>query len=490
MARKYRCPYCGKMAERNKLSSHIDKHHSDMLNNDKGYTANRIVFDLCNKKEPVGAGFGLCRICKKHTNWDEKNVRYEAYCSNACKAEARQQYEKNMLRVHGKTTLLDDPEWQENKMLANRGISGKYRWSDGTYKTYVGSYERKFLEFCDTVLNIDSEDLLTPGPKIEYEINGVKRTWITDAIYLPYNLVFDIKDGGDNKNNREMPEYRAKQEQKEKFITDQGVYNYIRLTNNEFVQLLTIFAELKEAYMGDEDPKTISRIHEHMAVGAIGGMPVGVDTPMHTYVINYMSNERNTRKKSKYALSNDITSEYILTVSDEGKIKREKAEDIFDEDTVMTSYKYLGDSCSILKEVYSKYKNEEEVPEDYFATLLTEFDEILSDDQLKLSSILEEVDIDKIYIQHETDMATLQFQLECIKQKPILFPVLDPEKYEFKKSLLEGTENLAIVQSLKDHKYFAINTISGQRTKGFESIYEINKTHLNSICQHIYKILP
>ena len=156
-------------------------------------------------------------------------------------------------------------------MLANRGISGKYKWSDGTYKTFVGSYEKKFLEFCDDVLHIKSDDLMTPGPTIEYEYNGQKHTWITDAIYLPYNLVFDIKDGGDNKNKREMPEYRAKQVNKEKFITDQGVYNYIRLTNNEFIQLLTIFAELKSMYIEDPDKvTTISRIHEHMGGAAIG----------------------------------------------------------------------------------------------------------------------------------------------------------------------------------------------------------------------------
>jgi len=50
--RKYKCPFCSKSLERTKLASHIDKHHDDMLNPDKGYTANRIVFDICNKKEP------------------------------------------------------------------------------------------------------------------------------------------------------------------------------------------------------------------------------------------------------------------------------------------------------------------------------------------------------------------------------------------------------------------------------------------------------
>ena len=124
MARKYRCPFCNKTFERNKLASHIDKVHEEMIDIDHDYTANRIVFDICNKKEPIGSGFGICRICKKHTKWNEENVHYDAYCSDSCKAEARKQYEKNMLRVHNKVTLLDDINWQEKK-LTNRSISGK-----------------------------------------------------------------------------------------------------------------------------------------------------------------------------------------------------------------------------------------------------------------------------------------------------------------------------------------------------------------------------
>lgn len=481
MARKYRCPFCNKTHERNKLASHIEKYHNEMLDEDRNYTANRIVFDICNKKDPIGSGFGLCRICKKHTEWDEENVHYAAYCSNACKAEARQQYEKNMLRVHGKTTLLDDINWQQEKMLANRGISGKYKWSDGTYKTFVGSYEKKFLEFCDNVLHLKSEDLLTPGPTIEYEYNGKKHIWITDAIYLPYNLVFDIKDGGDNKNKREMPEYRTKQILKEKFITDQGEYNYIRLTNNEFVQLLTIFAELRRMYI-DNDSKTISRIHEHTGPTAIGGIPPSGTTDINpnVYIINYMKS--NTfEKESGFALSNDIFSDYILDIDDEGNIKKVKTEDKFNEETTLSVYKYKGDPSPILREVYYKYTNNIPVySKNYFALLVTEFSDILSKDQLQFSNLLEEVNLEKINEQYHTNIESLKFQLENVQKTPTVFPILDPVKYEYKKQLLEGYDNISIVQSL-DHKYFAINTYNMKRTRGVDNIYDITDTLLNTI---------
>lgn len=478
--RKHKCPFCSKSFERAKLASHIDKYHDDMLNPDKGYTANRIVFDMCNKKEPIGAGQGICRICKKPTDWDEDSVRYKSYCSDKCKQQARENYKDNMLRVYGKTTLLDDMQWQEDKMLANRSISGRYRWSDGTYKSYVGSYEKKFLEFCDVVLHLDSGDLLTPGPTIYYEYDGKEHTWITDAIYLPYNLVFDIKDGGDNKNNRDMPEYRSKQLAKEQVITDQGIYSYIRLTNNDFVQLLTIFAELKEAYMNDTEPKTISRIHEHTAVGAIGGIP-SLDSENHNvFITNYMN--KNTFETG-FAISNDIATDTVVVRDKKtGKLKKADSKELL-EDCEFTIYKYIGnDSEAILRELYETYKSGQYVDYQYLPCLVTEFQEVLTDDQLDFSTLLEEVDFDRIEENYNSIAATLQYQIEAVMsgKKPMVFDVLDPVKYEYKNNLLREYSDLTILQSL-DGKYFAYNTISCKRTKGVDSIYGITETMLKSI---------
>lgn len=478
--RKHKCPFCSKSFERAKLASHIDKYHDDMLNPDKGYTANRIVFDMCNKKEPIGAGQGICRICKKPTDWDEDSVRYKSYCSDKCKQQARENYKDNMLRVYGRTTLLDDMQWQEEKMLANRSISGRYRWSDGTYKTYVGSYEKKFLEFCDVVLHLDSGDLLTPGPTIYYEYDGKEHTWITDAIYLPYNLVFDIKDGGDNKNNRDMPEYRSKQLAKEQVITDQGIYSYIRLTNNDFVQLLTIFAELKEAYMNDTEPKTISRIHEHTAVGAIGGIP-SLDSENHNvFITNYMN--KNTFETG-FAISNDIATDTVVVRDKKtGKLKKADSKKLL-EDCEFTIYKYTGnDSEAILKELYETYKSGQYVDYQYLPCLVTEFQEVLTDDQLDFSMLLEEVDFDRIEENYNSIAATLQYQIEAVMsgKKPMVFDVLDPVKYEYKNHLLREYSDLTILQSL-DGKYFAYNTISCKRTKGVDSIYGITENMLRSI---------
>lgn len=258
MAKRYKCPYCELRDERKKLITHIDKRHEEML--PEGYDGARTVYDMINHTN----GHGTCRICKKDTQWNTSSQRYDVLCGNPkCKEAMREEYKKNMIRVKGTYNILNDPE-QQQKMLANRKISGKYKYSDGTVFTYTGSYEKKLLEFEDNVMNIPSKDIMMPGPTIEYMYKGEKHFYIADQLYIPYNLIIEIKDGGDNKNGKETPGMIASREktiEKEKVITDKGEYNYLRLTNNDFVQLIEIFMELKENYINGNDSKVI-RIHE------------------------------------------------------------------------------------------------------------------------------------------------------------------------------------------------------------------------------------
>ena len=258
MGKRYKCPYCEKRDERKKLIDHIDKRHQEMLPD--GYDGARVMYDKINHTD----GHGICRVCKKDTPWNPKAQRYDVLCGNPkCKEAMREEYKKNMLRVRGTYNILNDPEQQE-KMLANRSISGKYKFKDGGVVTYTGSYEKKFLEFIDEFMAIPSKDIMMPGPTLEYTYKGEKHFYITDCLYIPYNAIIEIKDGGDNPNNKSTPGMIASREktiQKEKLITDRGEYNYIRLTNNEFTQLIEFFMEIKEKMLND-DPSMTIRIHE------------------------------------------------------------------------------------------------------------------------------------------------------------------------------------------------------------------------------------
>lgn len=239
MSKKYRCMYCNRSFERKELIEHIENDHSDMI--PKDYSAARLVYNQINKRT-----HGTCMICKKETKWDENKQRYDSLCgSKKCHDEYVKMVRTRMVRKYGTETLLNNPEHQK-KMLANRSISGYYKFKDGGRIGYVGSYEKKFLEFLDVFLNVKSSDILSPGPTILYNYRGKDHFWVTDFLYEPYNLVFDVKDGGSNPNTREMKEYRDKQKAKELAIKEQGEYNYIRLTDNNFEQLIEVFLLLKE----------------------------------------------------------------------------------------------------------------------------------------------------------------------------------------------------------------------------------------------------
>ena len=247
--RKFKCPYCNYKGTRERLVSHVENNHKEMI--PEGYTAARVVFNSINHKE-----VGHCVQCKvNETKWNEDTWRYERFCSDKCRDAYVKMAKERMVKKYGKTNLLDDEE-QQKKMLANRRISGTYKFRDGGERTYCGSYEKKTLEFYDKVLNVPSKDIMTPGPTVIYDYEGKKHKWITDIYYIPFNLVHDIKDGGSNPNKRQMDVYRAKQSAKEEAIVKQKQYNYIRLTDNNFSQLLLILAELKEQMIDDSDNKT------------------------------------------------------------------------------------------------------------------------------------------------------------------------------------------------------------------------------------------
>lgn len=261
MAKKYKCSYCEKRLIRKDLITHIDRSHKELI--PENYTAARLVYNQVNKVD-----HGKCRVCGKPTTWSEKSGRYEVLCGDPkCKEHMREEYKKNMLRVKGTYNILNDPE-QQKKMLANRSISGQYKFQDGGILTYTGSYEKKCLEFMDVVMQIPSKDILSPGPTLEYEYNGEKHFYITDFYYIPYNLIIEVKDGGDNLNTKDSASMRASREktiEKERIITDKGEYNYIRLTNNNFAQLIEVFMIIKEKLLEGDDSKTY-RINESQVV--------------------------------------------------------------------------------------------------------------------------------------------------------------------------------------------------------------------------------
>lgn len=283
-SRKYKCPFCDVRKVRMELIEHVEDEHSDMIPED--YTANRVVYESIN-----GKNYNTCMVCKRKVyEWDEKHSRYKNLCDNpACRKQVRKTAVDRHIKVYNRPTLLDIPEWQAEHMLANRKISGKYRFEDGGVLGYTASYEKKCLEFLDKVCHYHSSEIQSPGPVFYYEYNGKKHFYISDFYIIPANLVIEVKDGGSNPNTRNMPDYRGKQIAKEKMVSELGQFNYLRLTDNQFDQILSILADIKYD-MIEERPVKIHINEVGLAVGPVGGALPRSSDAQDVYIVPRLQN--------------------------------------------------------------------------------------------------------------------------------------------------------------------------------------------------------
>ena len=316
MSKKYKCPYCNRYYKREDLIAHIENLHEDNI--PVGFTPMRVAFNAINYPNNMDYN-GRCTECGGPTQWDENKGRYDRQCGKkSCHDSYIKNFEANMMRTKGVTRITQTIDGQE-MMLANRGISNKYKFSDGVIKTYTGSYEGRCLKFMDKVLYCKSIDVFCPGFPIQYEFNGEMHWYIPDIYYAPYNLIIEIKDGGDKPNNRNMVEYRAKQIAKEQHIIKNTDFNYLRLTNNDFGQLLTIMAELKLQLVERANERVIN-INENMFAATQGMFPMKSSNSV--YVINYMKNNTFLDDGSDFAISDSPKFDTVFYRNESGILEK------------------------------------------------------------------------------------------------------------------------------------------------------------------------
>lgn len=484
--RRIACPLCRRKDFKDKLIRHIEKDHEDIIGE---ISAEQFLYD---KTHP---GSGKCIVCGNKTDWNEKTGKYHRVCSNPrCKEELRAKFKKNMIRVHGKVSLLDDAAHQA-KMLAHRSISGTYVYSDGTKFTYTGSYEHKAIEFMDKVLNCNSKDIIMPGPVIDYtDQYGNSRQWITDIYYVPYNLIIEVKDGGDNPNNRQMDEYRAKQVSKEAELIKLGEYNYLRLTDNKFVQLMEVLALLKDQEINE--PNTTNKVirinesavyddrfftldnieeteednipieydiirrlsdlkeyaaREHMGVGAVGGIIGTIDGNM---LVQYTPHRHSfSGEKDGFGVVDDKKSTKLRVKSDNEETEIVDKEP-FLQDKFYKSYRHKRDRVT--------WENAINLYEEITGKVM------LSKDQLEYDDDFTESDLDR------DNKLTLMNAIYSIESElyDTSLPLCDILDVNIAKSKLkEFPEGTMIMED--NNGYFAVDLESKIRTKSYKTILEI-----------------
>ena len=486
--RRIACPLCRRKDFKDKLIRHIEKDHEDIIGD---ISAEQFLYD---KTHP---GSGKCIVCGNKTEWNEKTGKYHRLCSNPrCKEEMRAKFKKNMIRVHGKVSLLDDAAHQA-KMLAHRSISGTYVYSDGTKFTYTGSYEHKAIEFMDKVLHCSSKDIIMPGPVIDYtDQYGNSRQWITDIYYVPYNLIIEVKDGGDNPNNRQMDEYRAKQVSKEAELIKLGEYNYLRLVDNKFVQLMEVLALLKDQEINE--PNTDNKVirinesavyddrfftldnaedseednedipieydiirrlsdlkeyaaREHMGVGAVGGIVGTMDGNM---LVQYTPHKHSfSGEKDGFGIVDDKKSTKLRVKSDNEETEIVDKEP-FLQDKFYKSYRHKRDRVT--------WENAINLYEEITGKVM------LSKDQLEYDDDFIEADLDR---ENKLTLMNMIYSIESELYNTAM-PLCDILEVNTAKSKLkEFPEGTMIMEDYNG--YFAIDLESGVRSKSYDTILEI-----------------
>jgi len=235
------------------MVAHIESKHEEMIPPDM--TTWQFFYYLRTGKKN-----GSCVICHKPTKWNEKTHKYNRFCGNPqCKEKYKETFNKRMIGKYGKTSLANDPDHQR-KMLAHRKISGTYTWRDRVHtSTYTGSFEKSFLEFLDTVLDFDPEDVMSPSPHTYYyEYNGEKHFYIPDFFIPSLNLEVEIKDGGSNPNTHHKIQDVDKVKEKLKdavMKSNKNTFNYVKIEDKNHVKFLNYLLVAKQKFLNDEVEK-------------------------------------------------------------------------------------------------------------------------------------------------------------------------------------------------------------------------------------------
>lgn len=253
----YKCKICKKtFTELQGLYNHIERKHINMI--PENMSVEQYYYFM-----KTGKVNGNCVMCKQPTSWNKNTNKYNRFCDNPkCKEKYVEEFRKRMIGKYGKVHLLNDPE-KQREMLANRSISGKYKWDDGTETVYTGGYEHDFLKMMDGFFDWDPSDIMMPSPhNYIYKYNGEEKFYIPDVFIPSLNLEIEIKDGGDNPNMHYKIQDvdKVKEKNKDEVMTSQKSFHYIKITNKNYTNFFNFLKEIKTQFEKYGDENKIPRI--------------------------------------------------------------------------------------------------------------------------------------------------------------------------------------------------------------------------------------
>ena len=244
-------------------------------------------------------------------------------------------------------------------------------------------------------------------------------------------------------------------------VTNIGTFNYIRLTNNDFSQLLAIFADMKNEALKFENPKAVIHINEE-----VGGLPP--HKPPEAYIIPYGMN--NVFDGFAYA---DSTDDEVIIPDNESGFIGMNYEDFKNTYNIGLSLYYTG------KDVEEKIKNIKE--------------NILNPDYKSSAFCFVEMLIGKNINSYKEIFFTECFRYYDEKREKLIAQLLEnaisieAENYQFKDSnVVEVSDNAMICRSTKG--YYAVTPEDFyMATSYYSSIEDLKNSDILKIMNDIYK---
>lgn len=297
----YKCPTCSKKFKTlTGWGDHMELLHPEDI--PEGYSIPRYFYYTV-----TGKTHGVCRTCKKDTDWNDESWKYNQYCNDpACKQAYVKIAKQRMINQYGKVHLLNSPEMQR-KMLRGRKITGTHTMSDGGKIGYTGSYERKFVEMLDAMFEWPSADLMSPSPHTYYyeysnendpDVQHAEKFYIPDFFIPSLNLEVEIEQTTSG-NQKMHAVYTVKKEQKKAIMEKNRHVNYVTVSDNDFTPFFDFLMKAKETIPERGD---VSDLVVESTFSEINGTPV-----MENKGWNPDYDEDVVSKIREWAEENDVT---------------------------------------------------------------------------------------------------------------------------------------------------------------------------------------
>jgi len=222
------------------LESYLEKNLKEKLN---GLSPKQYLF---NEKYKITSG--QCVICKSATTFNEVTGRYNRFCSDRCIEEYKKQFKLRMNKKYGVDYFTNTAE-NQIKMLNNRNISGEYNYQNKKKINYNSKYELDFLEFCDKIIKLPSEDITECPFIVFYQIGEEKKYYIPDFYIASLNLIVEIKGSNNHYQKRDLEIEKAK----DLYSSRLKKINYIKILDKDYSSFLNKIKSLSQLTEEEKD---------------------------------------------------------------------------------------------------------------------------------------------------------------------------------------------------------------------------------------------